>query len=307
MNSAELWQEVFQNLSKNAEVYLSSEKIRDKYKDPKTSIIFLVDDLDHGVNACIRRTAQSTYEIRILAGLVGALERFSEQAIFSYPSLFQSLDRHDQKKVDATRSYLLYLWLDFVFCHEWAHALCGHLDFDTRVHEWYEMENEEFATKGIKDEICQRMEAEADSFAAKFSLARFSTYWDSLSRDLYPSHDGQAALRDYVMAILLLFRFFEELRSKGTKPKNTHPTPFTRAFIFMAFCLGEYKNIPRLPILSSKEKDRLFGVAAMDFYVTALGITPAAYLAKLVEATNFTASVGTVIDKIGLQNFRITK
>lgn len=307
MNSAKLWQEVFQNLSANAETYLASEQIRSKYKNPETSVTFCVDDIDHRINACIRRAAHNTYEIRVLAGLVGALENFSKRAISLYPSLFQSIDRHDQKRTDIAQSYLLYLWLDFVFCHEWAHALCGHLDFKAEVHEWYEMENEEFSAKGIEDQICQCLEAEADSYAAKFSLARFSTYWEGLSKELYPTPDGRVALRDYVMAMLLLFRFFEELRAKAKKPRNTHPTPFNRAFIFLAFCLGEYENIPGLPALSSEEKDMLFGVAAVEFYVKALGIDPTAYLIKSIEAAQFTASVGAAIEAIGLKSFRITK
>lgn len=307
MDSAEIWQEVFRNLRANADTYLASEQIRSKYKNPETSVTFCVDDIDHRINAYVRRTAHNTYDIRVLAGLVSALESFSAGAISSYPSLFQSLDRRDKKRTDIAHSYLLYLWLDFVFCHEWAHALCGHLDFKAEVHEWYEMENEEFSAKGIEDQICQRLEAEADSYATKFSLARFSTYWEGLSKELYPSPDGRVALRDYVMAMLLLFRFFEELRAKAKKPRNTHPTPFNRAFIFLAFCLGEHENIPGLPALSPEEKDLLFGVAAVEFYVNALGIEPTAYLTKSIEAAQFTASVGTAIDTIGIKNFRITK
>lgn len=307
MDSAEHWQEVFQNISANANEYLASEQIRCKYKNPEISITFRVDDTDHRINACICRTAQNTYDICVLAGLVGALESFSKRAISSYPDLIQSLDRRDQTKTDIAQSYLLYMWLDFVFCHEWAHALCGHLDFKAKVHEWYEIESEEFSAKGIEDQTCQYLEAEADSYAAKFSLARFSTYWEGLSKELYPSPDGRIALRDYVMAMLLLFRFFEELRGKAKEPRNTHPTPFNRAFIFLAFCLGEYDNIPGLPALSSKEKDMQFGVAAVEFYVKTLGIDPTAYLIKSIEAAQFIASVGTAIEVIGLKDFRITK
>ena len=307
MDSAETWQEVFRNLKANADTYLASEKIRSKYKNPETSITFRVDDMDHGINACVCKTDHNTYDIRVFAGLVDALENFSQCAISSYPSLFQSIDRQDQERANIAQSYLLYLWLDFVFCHEWAHVLCGHVDFKSGVYEWYEIENEEFSAKGIEDQICQCLEAEADSYAAKFSLARFSTYWDGLSKKIYPNLDGRVALRDYVMSMLLLFRFFEELRVGAKMPRNTHPTPFNRAFIFLTFCFEEYENIPGLPDLSSEEKEMLFGVTATEFYVKDLEIDLNAYLTKINEAEKFTISVGKTIEDIKLKNFRITK
>jgi len=305
MDASEVWKDVFQNLKSNADVYLGSDKIRQVYKNPGLSISFSVDDLDHRINACIRKSGSSNYDIRILAGLVGALEQHGNEVIHSCPILFSDLDRTDEKRIGIAHSYLLYLWLDFIFCHEWAHALCGHLDFDSRINEWYEFENEEFPAKEIENQISQRLEAEADSVAAKFSLARFSTYWEGLTKELSPNPTGKRALRDYVIAMLLLFKFFEELRARAEKSKNTHPIPFNRAFIFLAFCLGEYSNIPGLPVLSSEDKDLLFGVAAVEFYVKVLGIDPTQYLIKSIEAAKFTESVGRTIESLGMNKYRI--
>ena len=87
MDSAEIWQAVFQNLSTNADSYLLSEQIRSKYKNPETSVTFRVDDTDHRINACVRRIARSSYDIRIFAGLVAALESFSDLPPKGIPAL----------------------------------------------------------------------------------------------------------------------------------------------------------------------------------------------------------------------------
>lgn len=307
MDEAEYWKEIFQNIQAIADNFLASEQVRAKYRNPETIVTFRVDDINHQSNACVRRTAQNTYEICVFAGLVRELENYSARVIDSYPNLFQSLDRQDQRKTDIARSYLLYLWLDFVIFHEWAHALCGHLDFKAEVHEWYEMENKEFSAKALDDQTCQSLEAEADSYAAKFALASFSTRWEGLVKELYPNRDGRVALRDYLAAVLLLFRFFEELQPKAKKPRNTHPVPFNRAFIFLAFCLGTYGEIPGLPALSSQEKETLFGVTAVEFYVKYLGIESGAYVSMLLEAARFSASVDATIKEIRISDFQITK
>lgn len=307
MDAAEYWKEIFQNIEAIADNCLASEHVRANYRNPETIVTFRVDDINHQSNACVCRTAQNTYEIRVFAGLVRELKNYSERVIDSYPNLFQSLDRRDKKKTDIAHSYLFYLWLEFVIFHEWAHALCGHLDFKAEVHEWYEMENEKFSAKALDDQTCQSLEAEADSYAAKFALASFSTRWEGLAKEFYPNRDGRAVLRDYLAAVLLLFRFFEELRLKAEKPRNTHPIPFNRAFIFLAFCLGEYGKIPGLPALSSQEKEMLFGVTAVEFYVKYLGIESGAYLLMSLEAAQFSASVEATIQEIRISDFRITK
>lgn len=307
MIAMKIWKDVFQNIKSNADTYLSSDKIRAKYKNPDTSISFTVDAQDHRINAYIRKTFPNIYEIQILAGLIEALEQQSRVVISTYPTLFKNVDRSDRKKFETAQAYILYLWLDFIFCHEWAHALCGHLDFQAEIQEWYELENEKFSGKGIDEQTCQKLEAEADSYAAKFSLARFSTYWESLSKDIYSHQDGRIALHDYVTAMLSLFHFLEELRANEESPKNTHPIPFNRAFIFLAFCQGEYENIPGLPTLTPRERELLFGIAAVEFYVKGLGIDPDTYFIRSIEAAKFTESVGVAIDSIGLKEFRLSK
>lgn len=307
MDTSEIWQDIFQNLKANADTYLSSEQIRNKYKNPNTTITFRVDDMNHKINALVKKTSDNTYDILILAGLVGELNNFSKQAISTYPNLFKHIDRQDQQKTTLASSYLLYLWLDFIFCHEWAHVLCGHLDFHNEVNEWYELANEEFSPKVISDLTTQALEAEADSYATKFSLARFSTYWEALSKDLYPISSEHVALSDYIMAMLILFQSFEEIRIKSKKPINTHPSPFNRAFIFLAFSRGEYDNIPGLPRLSPKDKESLFGGTAVEFYVKWLGYKSKDYLSRSATAANFLTSVETTIKQLGVKKFRITQ
>lgn len=307
MESHEIWQNVFKNVRDNALLYLTSPRVQEKYKDPATKIDIWVNDVEHLVNAQVKKTGPNTYEICIFAGLVAALEQECDKVLREFPKLFEKVDRADSKKMGMAHSALLYIWLDFVCCHEWAHAICGHLDFDDRVAEWYEDEVSGSPQSTIEELISQHLEAEADSYAAKFSLARFSTYWERLSDDLYGERDGYAALCDYIMAMLLFFRFFERSHTKSPNQKKTHPIPFNRAFIMLSFCQGEYANVPGLPMISAEEKDTFFGLAAVKFYVQILNLDVKEYIVKSLQAAQFMEGVDKTLAALEMKRFRLFK
>lgn len=307
MESYDIWQKVFQNVKENALVYLTSPQIQKKYKNPETAINIRVDDLNGLVNACVTRIDANTYDICIFAGLIAALEQECSKVLQEFPQLFEKVDRASSKKLGMAHSALLYLWLDFICCHEWAHAICGHLDFDRRVAEWNELEIDGSPQGLLEEYVSQHIEAEADSFAAKFSLARFSTYWRGLSDDLYGKLDGEAAFRDYIMAMLLLFRFFESTHKDSKAKKNTHPAPFDRAFVALSFIQAEYANIPGLPKISMGEDSDHFALTVVDFYVQILKINPTQYLIRSVQAAQFMERVGKTLEVLEIKKYRLFK
>jgi hypothetical protein len=301
--SVELWKEVFSNVRENVDTYLSSEEIRSTYRDPNTSVEFVVDDLCHSVNAFAGKVAVNSYRIRICAGLAAYLR---ESAIETIESGWVFKDQSSSDPVLRSRliDYLMYIWLDFVCFHEWSHVICGHQSVGSSGEQWSEFEVQRDAKGKLPPEVNQRLEAEADAYAAKFTLARFSTIWQGLAQEIYAKAVPEMVLRDYLMSVLLLFRAFEKIDRKDCAERS-HPEPIDRAFVVHSFMMGEFSGIPGLPSLGKEEVETIFSGVLLEFYLSHLGLNSETLLPRLLQSAEFMASVDDMLKKLKMHQYRV--
>ncbi len=155
----------------------------------------------------------------------------------SYSGIFKSLTYANivRKKM---ADYLLYMWLDFIFWHEYFHIMLGHCDY-VLSNELYELPEKPLNEHELN--IKRTLEAESDAFAARLSFGRLHIYKSSLDSSIGEVYKPEELYYDYALSIFFLFGFFEAL--KTPEDKREHPLPAERSIIFLSFIPEMGKHI----------------------------------------------------------------
>jgi len=302
MTSAQSWPEFFEHVRLHAATYFSSDEIKQTYIDSSIEIDFDVDDLAVAANAHARKRRAGQYEIRLYAPLLAELDRYANDAIERFPSLFM-VDNGGRAVQQHAASYLLFLWTDFIICHEWAHVVYGHLEVTGRG-QWNELESEPVIDP---PELCHALELEADSRATVFTLAGLAARWRDVSIHLYGKVDPTLAWRDYYYGLLLLFDFFEEKHPPGKSGKRTHPHPFVRAYTFQMFVMGECDRVAGLPDTPGSDRQRFFAEMAISYYLTIRNRDPQEYLEASLRAARFCTQIDGILSAHGVAKHRLAR
>ncbi|WP_375724254.1 hypothetical protein LXN10_01785 [Arcobacter sp. KX21116] len=181
-------------------------------------------------NACVIKVDINHYKIVIFPKLIDELFRHAH-FVMSYSKIFKSLDRNHKDINVLTESILLY-WLDFIFFHEYAHIIWGHLDF--KVNENYQINeinnNNEFSDDEI--EIIRVLEAEADYYGSRFAFGRYNLSKTNLYEYFNAKCDEYEMIEDYILSINFLFEWFAD-KCKEVNETRLHPLPYERLSVIL--------------------------------------------------------------------------
>ncbi|MEJ6981576.1 hypothetical protein WG906_14005 [Pedobacter sp. P351] len=164
---------------------------------------------------------------------------------------------------DIKRFYLAQLLsslaMKFLFLHEYAHIIYGHLDFYidstkacTLVELLYSENNNDL--KRIEPLISQTLEMDADCFAVNIAMQDilFITRNTSLIKEQisFFYNDLSTSLRIWLFAVYSLFRLFGASTPKETDLKRlSHPPPGIRQHIIFATMHTIFQSKPETNIL----------------------------------------------------------
>jgi len=234
--SPEAWQTIFNNTKANADQVLK------QYHD-RLSINFIKPDLCENkdrekVNAHAKKISHLNYEISVYPKMIEALRRYS-WLVASYKDIFKSLPETNEIRTKMADN-LMYMWLDFIFWHEFFHITLGHLELlepHTTLFE-FTLNAKELS----EDELWffRTLEGEADAYASRMTFTRFNGYKHSLNKLVCPDYSERDMCCDFFLGLNFFFGLFETLRNKECI-QRTHPLPAERNFIVQSF-LPEVDN-----------------------------------------------------------------
>ncbi len=183
MNRKLTWQEHFDLVREYVGQYLNSADIRSLIPG---KVEFYIDDLDDTPNAYVYATSRQNYRIVFNGGLIKTLTREARLIVEGSPLIFREVDRSNEDLVEKCHIWLLFIWIDFIFSHEWAHAYYGHLKLVAGEAKWYELKShEEVETSPLTHYQLQRIEAHVDRAAGVNLLGHFARYYSEVSETIY--------------------------------------------------------------------------------------------------------------------------
>lgn len=245
--SPETWQTIFDNAKANADQVL-------KQYQNRFSITYLKPDLcgykdREKINAHAKKVSHLNYEISVYPQMVEALRRYS-WLVASYKDIFKSLGVTNKIRTKMADT-LMYMWLDFIFWHEFFHITLGHLELLVPNTTLFEFGSN---TKELSEDdlwFFRTLEGEADAYAARMTFTRFNGYKHSLNKLVCPDYAERDMYFDFFLGLNFFFGLFETLRNKACT-QRTHPLPAERNFIVQSF-LPEVDNTVLKNVSLSKD------------------------------------------------------
>lgn len=252
-------------------------------------------------NSIAFQDADNRYGIAVTPSLLDILYKASRTALEDCPTLLADRNRA-LPQIDAQCQALVFdMWIDYLLCHGLAHIDCGHLNYNDQIREWPEIIYAPPSERNLDAYTYKRLEVDADSRAVHFSLARFARHWLEAARAMHRQPSTQAALSDFLSAIILLFRHLGELRASADIAAEVYPQPIDRAIIFLSCCEDHYSKIPGLPPLSDAEREALFGLRLAESYVDALGTNRLQCLLSAIDTTTLSASAAQLTRQLEIK------
>jgi hypothetical protein len=282
-------------------VYLNNLAPRDLYLDPNASVRFIVDDLDHVPNAYAGIARDGAYTVTFTGGLVAGLVSRAHQVAVKSQLIFPGVDRSDEQLVGRCHVWLAFIWVDFIFHHELAHIHRRHVDLVAGRPSWNEFNVRETAGRSeLSPYVRQRLEAQADRYAAVHLLGQYGRHASSVSTSIYGQRSEKRFLRDYLFAVFYLFQYLEELEPKRAPEEASHPSPFVRANVFWYYWKLYYPQWPHLPPLTADELKAIVYTCFFGFYGTEYGYTMGEILRRMETVGEFMQTVRQVLIDLGL-------
>src|SRR3989344_3536416 len=300
MNRKLTWPEVFDLVHDYCNRYLSDNDIEEWWTSNKVAAKFRIDDLDHTVNARACRLPDGSYEIVFCAGLLDTFIKYAYEVAHNSKIIFfpAKTPKRNEEALERAHIWIVFIWIDYVFQHEFAHIFCGHLELLTDAQRgWYEFGiNRGKNRLSIHQHRC--LEAQADRFAAANILAQFIRYHESIPQDLYGKPNSEQFLIDYIYSILYLYKLFAMIQ--GNQESDTHPQPFFRSFIFQIFFRDTYARVSDVPKLEDKSLENLFHSCFVEFYKHEGGVDLEEFKKKLSEAQSFFNTISDSLRELKL-------
>lgn len=252
-------------------------------------------------NSIAVQDTEDHYRICVSPSLLDILYNAAGSALDDCPSLFEARNEALPQISARCRTFVFNLWIDYLFCHGLAHIDCGHLSYNNQIREWPEIIYSPPAECNLDAYTYKRLEVDADSRAAQFSLARFARHWLPVAHEMYRQPSTHIALSDFLSAIILLFRHLGDLRASAEIAAEVYPQPIDRAIIFLSCCEDHYSKLTRLPPLSAPERESLFGIRLAESYVDALGTNRLQCLLSAIDTTTLSASAARLTRQLELK------
>jgi len=252
-------------------------------------------------NSIAFQDTDDRYRIGVSLSLLDILYKASLAALDDCPSLFEYRDEALPQSKARCQAFIFNVWMDYLFCHGLAHIDCGHLNYNNQIREWPEIIYTPPSERNLDAYTYKRLEVDADSRAAQFSLSRFARHWLPVARAMYRQPSTHTALSDFLSAIILLFRHLGALRASVDIATEVYPQPIDRAIIFLSCCEDHYSKVAGLPPLSTAERESLFGLRLAKSYVDALGANRLECLLSAIDTTTLSASAAQLTKQLELK------
>jgi len=211
----EYWESIHENLCTQVENLSRDLETRNRWDGPSPWIAFKFDWDPANLRAYIERKG---LQATIGYGL-GLVVRFDELAkrIQSNEQLRSRLNIAERWENEDLSQWMVLRWFDWIFHHEVAHFLCGHLS--AGLPKWTEGDR----AKGKDTDFTQALEFDADAFAA-FSFFTFLEHClkKNIHQDFYGTNDVGAIFWDFGILFAGLFVEFEKMNPHDKV--RTHPT-----------------------------------------------------------------------------------
>lgn len=294
------WPEVFEFIGDYCTKYCEDSDVEEWWSNNRVIAKFRIDDLDHAINARASKSDNGEYEIVFCAGLLDAFVKYAHEVTYHSSIIFEPAKKPEKNSVALERAHiwLVMIWVDYVFQHEFAHIFCGHLELlNDSASAWNELGAPNSMTNLSTHEV-HCLEVQADRFASANILSQYLRYHENISADLYGETDSERFLVDYIYAILYLYKLFESLQTK--KPSLSHPEPFFRGFIFSIFFRDTYGRVPEVPKIDKKHLENIFRGSYIEFYRLEGGMSLERFKEKLTEAQEFFNNISPTLKTLKL-------
>lgn len=262
------------------------------------------------VNATAARLSAGQYEIAVETGLVvhawaysRLLERFPAE-LLSWADEARVAPAEVPKGMTTPTllaEYAFYIMCQFVFYHELAHVVLGHLDYlSHKISLSVIREIPASVEMDLSD--LRAIEADADRQALLWSAAEYES---TLGRDglgiglRFPT---QEAAWDYFgFVVTLLCILFQNANATGTV--RSHPDANERSFVMYGF-IDEYLERSGK---SLDQRARFFRTACQSRveYARKLGLVGGWSLEGNLQACAFMSGVGRALDRMGVRKFQM--
>lgn len=198
----------------------------------KITIDFLsplkVDEKDKYImNACVFKVDMDSYKIVLFPKLIEELYKYAH-FVASYGKIYKSINR-EHKEIEALRNSIFFNWIDFIFFHEYAHIIYGHLNFSLINNYRIDEINEEINLTKKEIDIIRVLEAEADYYGSRFAMVRYNLTKDNVYKFFNVQCDEYEMIYDYMFSLNFLFEWFEEKNNESSL--KLHPLPSERLTI----------------------------------------------------------------------------
>ncbi len=299
MKSSEQWQELFDEIVKDAQSIIASPTAMSTFNNPDVAVQISVDVFEKSKNARAKKISENEYEIILNAGLVAWLFEISQELVEDCSLIFYDIERN-QDNAERISKVLFKLWIDFIIYHEWSHIICGHLEFSKTKSIWFEIAQDVGSRRSVDNEQAVCIEAEADAFASRFIAMQHIFSWRILSIEVYDSCRIRSITYDIVMAITLLFEAFESLHF--VSDEMSHPSVSQRMSIFNWFYLAACRQYKTVDI----DLDEFIIKSNLDYFFFRKRLSQEDVNSLMMEMDAFGSKVGNTLASLNISAHRLS-
>lgn len=251
--SVENWNDILIDINQNINQIIKNE-YADKYSKCKINInIILNKKILNDPNAHIYKIDNDNYEIIIGKKLL-ILTYYYSHKIINHGLLFEKVERtkKNEKKLYKIAKIIFYFWIEFIYLHEWAHIVSGHLSFNDSKCTYYEFKSIE----NNKDSIL--FEIDADVLATKVLMLSFLNSFKILKKEI--QENNITLIENFYMMMLYLFDLV--FRINGKNIRDSHPSSVDRMISLLTIfteMLIDKENLLKIP----KEEIKKIGIQSI--------------------------------------------
>lgn len=313
----EEWQDIFDNIISNANKVLHGD-INQTFKNPNITIDFIIDDLcqyfdSEKINACAMIINEEKYKIIFTRRLIQILSHFSRK-ILDYDIIFKHLKRTEEnrEKLMGLSDTAFYIWVQFIFYHEWSHIVRGHLATNNRkykIDKWFELSNDNVKNK-IKIVDIRALEADADRWGSSFMIGNYSIVFNDIYKMFYTDIPKEDALYDYILMLIFLFDLFDILEGKSRVEKDEasfeHPEPEFRALLCIT-TLIDNNTIELFSNISKESKLKIVQKASLSYFLKFRNYNETVFAEKFFKWQKFMSTTGDRLEKMKINKKTLFK
>ena len=222
--SYETWNVILKNLNEQKDDFFNEDKLNKQLTSKIKINAFLFQNIEDDPNASVEMVADNEYDIIIGKKLITLLLQQAYK-IVDNGYIFSDI-KVDTDLRDLIAQNYFYIWINFIYLHEFSHIVRSHLNSNTKKFRFGDDYSE--SKKNIFYEI------DADRFAMMMTTRRFSSLVNNIKKVL--NRNDEEIIENYLMSIAYIFDLFYLIEGENIST-NSHPSPFQRIYcVFTAFC-----------------------------------------------------------------------